>query len=564
LSNQAIDGKTLKQMILHAARHLEANKDAVNALNVFPVPDGDTGTNMAATMGSATREVERAQERTVSEMAAAMAQGSLMGARGNSGVILSQLFRGFAKGCEGKVTLDGPALARALQEGVDTAYKAVMKPVEGTILTVARESAAAGMTAARRTKDAVKVMQAVVEAADISLARTPELLPVLKKAGVVDSGGKGFALILHGYYFGLTGAEIIGTTPAAQVAGVPARGEKHDTSPAARIDFKVDEEIANIQFPYDCEFFIRRYRDGKPVPLDEVAHLLDPMGDSIYVVGSPEYAKVHIHSGNPGPVLSLCIQYGDLVDIVIHNMREQHADLMENVSHAREEVRPVEPDPDSMGVVAVAVGDGLEAIFRSLGVQEIIQGGQTMNPSTQDLLDAIENCPAQQVFVLPNNKNIILAAEQAAALTNKKVFVVPSRSIPQGIAAMVSFLPEGDAEKLHKSMARALEQVDTGEITFSVRDTVFGDIEIKEGDILGLWNGKIHLTGKSPEAVLISLITQMTEAKGGEVISVFWGEGTDEERANALGDDLRRMFPDHEVEVQYGGQPLYYYVFSLE
>lgn len=563
MSNQAIDGKTLKQMILHAARHLEANKDAVNALNVFPVPDGDTGTNMAATMGSATREVERAQDRTVSEVAAALAQGSLMGARGNSGVILSQLFRGFAKGCEGKVTLDGPALAKALQDGVDTAYKAVMKPVEGTILTVARESASAGVAAARRTKDPIKVMQTVVEAAETSLARTPELLPVLKKAGVVDSGGKGFAVILHGYFFGLTGNEVIAAPAPAPTAGVPARADKHDISPAARIDFKVDEEIADIKFPYDCEFFIRRYRDGKPIPMDEVARLMDPMGDSIYVVGSEDYAKVHIHSDNPGPVLSLCIQYGDLVDIVIHNMREQHADLMETVGHAGES-QPAELDPDSIGVVAVAVGDGLESIFRSLGVQEIIHGGQTMNPSTQDLLDAIENCPAQQVFVLPNNKNIILAAEQAAALTDKKVFVVPSRSIPQGIAAMVSFLPEGDTEKLQKAMTRALDNVQTGEITFSVRDTVFGDINIKEGDILGLWNGKIQLTGHSPDGVLATLLSQMIEEKGGEVITVYWGEGIDEERANALAGDLRTRFPEHEVEVQYGGQPLYFYVFSLE
>lgn len=564
MSNQAIDGKTLKQMILHAARNLEAHKDAVNALNVFPVPDGDTGTNMAATMNSATREVERAQDRTASEVAAALAQGSLMGARGNSGVILSQLFRGFAKGMEGKVTLDGPALARAFQEGVDTAYKAVMKPVEGTILTVARESAAAGMAAARRIKDPVKMMQLIVEAADISLARTPEMLPVLKKAGVVDSGGKGFALILHGYYMGLTGGEVIATAAPAPVAQ-PARADKHDTSPAARIDFKVDEEIADIKFPYDCEFFIRRYPGGQPIPLEQVGHLMDSMGDSIYVVGSEDYAKVHIHASNPGPVLSLCIQYGDLVDIVIHNMREQHADLMENVGHAA----PAEPqapeyDKDSIGVVAVAVGEGLSEIFRSLGVQEIIQGGQTMNPSTQDLLDAIENCPAHQVFVLPNNKNIILAAEQAAALTDKKVYVVPSRSIPQGIAAMVSFLPEGDAEKLHKSMTKALENVQTGEITFSVRDTVFGDIEIKEGDILGLWNGKIALTGKSPEAVVSTLLDQMIAEKGGEVISIFWGEGSDEAKANALADSLRKEFPDHEIEVQYGGQPLYFYVFSLE
>jgi uncharacterized protein len=568
LSNQAIDGMSLKQMILQAARTLEAHKDAVNALNVFPVPDGDTGTNMAATMASATREVERAGDRTVSEVAAALAQGSLMGARGNSGVILSQLFRGFAKGCDGKVTLDGPGLARALQEGVDTAYKAVMKPVEGTILTVARESAAAGMSAARRVKDPVKLMKIVVEAAEISLAHTPELLPVLKKAGVVDSGGKGLAFILQGYLAALSGdGDVAEAERAPAPVTEPARPEKHDTSPAARIAFKVDEETADIKFPYDCEFFIRRYPGGNPVPIEEAQRLLDPLGDSIYVVGSEDYAKVHIHAPNPGPVLSLCIQYGDLVDIVIHNMREQYADLLEHAdrgSRGNAAPAPQEYAPEAMGVVAVAVGDGLEQIFRSLGASEIIQGGQTMNPSTQDLLEAIETCPAHQVFVLPNNKNIILAAEQAAALTNKKVFVVPSRSIPQGIAAMVSFLPEGEGEKLLKSMTRALENVQTGEITFSVRDTVFGEIEIKEGDILGLWNGQIKLTGHSPEDVLLTVLEQMVAEHGGEVISVFWGEGIDEDRAGALAEQLRVKFPNHEVEVQYGGQPLYFYVFSLE
>lgn len=568
MSNQAIDGKRLKQMLLHAGSKLDEQKDTVNALNVFPVPDGDTGTNMSMTMASATREVERAKDRTASEVAAAMAQGSLMGARGNSGVILSQLFRGFAKGCDGKVTLDGRALAAAFQDGVDTAYKAVMKPVEGTILTVARESAAAAVKFAKKENDPVKVMQTVVQAAEESLAKTPELLPVLKKAGVVDSGGKGLTVIFHAYYEALTGAALeVKPAPKATEAA-PVRAQKHDVSPAAKIDFKVDEEISDIKFPYDCEFFIRRYPGGKPIPMDKIARDMDSMGDSIYVVGSEELAKVHIHAANPGPVLSLCIEWGDLIDIVIHNMREQHEDLLENARRA-EEPAPQAPapepiDPNATGVVAVAVGEGVEEIFRSLGVAEVIQGGQTMNPSTQDLLDAIENCPANQVFVLPNNKNIILAAEQAAALTDKKVFVIPSRSIPQGIAAMVSWLPEGEGEKLAKSMTKAIEEVQTGEITFSVRDTVFGEIEIKEGDILGLWNGQIKLTGKSPEAVLSELLGQMVAEKGGEVISIYWGEGTDEARANALGEELRAKFPDHEIDVRYGGQPLYFYVFSLE
>jgi DAK2 domain fusion protein YloV len=568
LSYQAIDGKTLKQMILHAAGTLDAHKDAVNALNVFPVPDGDTGTNMSMTMASATREVERAKDRTVAEVAAAVAQGSLMGARGNSGVILSQLFRGFAKGCDGHTSLDGPGLARALQEGVDTAYKAVMKPVEGTILTVARESAAAGMAVSRRQKDPVKVLRAVVEAAHAALAKTPDLLPVLKKAGVVDSGGQGLTFILRGYLEALSGAlpAPVETEPEAAEPEAAVRRDKHDTSPAARIAFKVDAELADIKFPYDCEFFIRRYPNGAPIVHDEVGRGMESMGDSIYVVGSEDLAKVHIHSNNPGPVMSHCIQYGDLIDIVIHNMREQHADLLE---HAERAATPAaapaeECSPDAIGVVAVAVGEGIAAIFRSLGVAEIIQGGQTMNPSTQDLLEAIERCPANQVFVLPNNKNIILAAEQAAALTAKKVYVIPSRSIPQGIAAMVSFMPEGDGDKLQKAMVRSMDHVQTGEITFSVRDTVFGDLVIKEGDILGLWNGQIKLTGISPEEVLTEMLGQMTAEQGGELISVYWGEGIDEARAQDLVAQLRKRFPEHEIEAQFGGQPLYFYVFSLE
>lgn len=573
MGNHLIDGKALKQMILHAARRLEADQENVNALNVFPVPDGDTGTNMSMTMLSATREVERVHEGTVSDVAAAVAQGSLMGARGNSGVILSQLFRGFAKGCWEQATLDGPGLARAFQEGVDTAYKAVMKPVEGTILTVARQSAAAGVQAARRQKDAVKVMRAVVEAAEESLAHTPELLPVLKKAGVVDSGGKGLTLILHGYYEALAGDATEAIAPAVvPVAEAPPRHGKHDISPATSIQFAVDEEISDIRYPYDCEFFIRRYANAQPIPLDEVAHGMEAMGDSIYVVGSEDLAKVHIHSDNPGPVLTYCIQYGDLIDIVIHNMREQHQDLLANAARNAEAVaadpvdRQAAPayEPGSLGAVAVAAGDGIGEIFRSLGVAEIIQGGQTMNPSTQDLLDAIGRCPAEQVFVLPNNKNIILAAEQAAALSDKRVYVIPSRSIPQGIAAMLSFMSDGEGERQQKAMLRACEEVETGEVTFSVRDTTFGEIAIKEGDILGLWNGQISLTGESAEAVLLDLLGQMVAEKGGEVITVYFGESVEPAQAESLGLALQERFPDHEVEVQYGGQPLYFYVFSLE
>ncbi|MEW8978194.1 MAG: DAK2 domain-containing protein [Symbiobacterium sp.] len=610
MSIKTIDGKALKRMIRHAAARLEAEKDAVNALNVFPVPDGDTGTNMSMTLSSATREVERAGDRTVGEVAAALAQGSLMGARGNSGVILSQLFRGFAKYLDGKVAVDGREFARALQEGVDTAYKAVMKPVEGTILTVAREAAAAAQHVGRRTGDPAVVMRAALEAAEKALAQTPELLPVLKKAGVVDSGGKGLTVIYHGYYEALAG-EALGAEAAEEAAPAPAQTAvapgRHDVSPASQVAFKVDEEISDIRFPYDCEFFIRRYKDGPPIPMDQIARDLEQWGDSIYVVGSEDLAKVHVHASNPGPVLSLAIQYGDLIDIVIHNMREQHADLLRNAQPAPEGVQgntpaaaqaadsgaaadptaapamaganPANPGVDAHGeaaadppaeekptaVVAVAAGEGMAEILRSLGVSEVIEGGQTMNPSTQDLLEAIERCPSRQVFVLPNNKNIILAAEQAAALTKKKVYVVPTRSVPQGISAMVAWMPdEEDGDRLFASMKQVIGDVQTGEVTYAVRDTVYGDLEIKEGDILGLWNGKIHLTGKQPEEVLANLLQAMVDEVGGEVVTVYFGEAVSADQAEAVGEDLRKRFPDHEIEVQYGGQPLYYYVFSLE
>lgn len=597
MSIQTIDGKALKQMILRAAARLDAEKDAVNALNVFPVPDGDTGTNMSMTLTSANREVERAGDRTVGEVAAALAQGSLMGARGNSGVILSQLFRGFAKYLDGKVSIDGRDLARALQEGVDTAYKAVMKPVEGTILTVAREAAAAAQQASRKDRSAAAVMRAAVEAAEAALAKTPELLPVLKKAGVVDSGGKGLTVIYHGYYEALSGeASDVPTVPTEVRPDEEAARARHDVSPASQVAFKVDEEISDIRFPYDCEFFIRRYKDGPPIPMDHIARELEQWGDSIYVVGSEDLAKVHVHASNPGPVLSLAIQYGDLIDIVIHNMREQHEDLLRHAqpapagvastglagaadhpggsaqagnpadaAHAAHADAPGPQEEQPTAVVAVAAGEGMAEIFRSLGVSQVIEGGQTMNPSTHDLLDAVERCPSRQVFLLPNNKNIILAAEQVVALTEKKVYVVPTRSVPEGISAMVAWMPdEEDGERLFSSMKQAIAGVQTGEVTYAVRDTVYEDLEIREGDILGLWNGKIREVGKEPEAVLTALLDAMVAETGGEVIAVYYGNGIDAERAEAVAEQLRERFPDHEVEMQYGGQPLYHYVFSLE
>jgi DAK2 domain fusion protein YloV len=565
LSTQAIDGKLLKQMLLHGAAKLEALKENVNALNVFPVPDGDTGTNMSMTMASAVRELERTSDRTVEEVSAAVAQGSLMGARGNSGVILSQLFRGFAKGCEGRIILSARELADAFQLAVETAYKAVMKPVEGTILTVARESAAAGVSLAKHETDPQALLKGIVEAAELSLARTPELLPVLKKSGVVDSGGKGYTVILHGMHEILAGGVTASAPAAAPAKPAPEPTTKHDLSPATRIDFD-PTALEEIKFPYDCEFFIRRYPGGKPIPHDEIARLLEPMGDSIYVVGSEDRAKVHIHSDNPGPVFSLCIQYGDLIDIVIHNMREQHDYLLEHAERTNAEAPAEQPEgPVGLSsVVAVAAGEGLAAIFESLGAAHVIQGGQTMNPSTEDLLNAINSCPAEAVFVLPNNKNIILAAQQAAALTQKKVYVIPTRSVPQGIAAMVSWMADAEPAKLESTMTKAAGSVQTGEVTYAVRTTTFGDLQINEGDILGLANGQIKLTGHSPEATALELIGAIKDEFGGEILSLYWGEGADEAKAQALAEQIQAAHPDLEIDLQYGGQPLYFYLFGLE
>lgn len=547
---ESIDGAVLKRMIITATNVLEENKGTVDALNVFPVPDGDTGTNMSLTLSAASREVQKAPEHSASQVAEAAALGSLMGARGNSGVILSQLFRGFSRGLEGKGRVSPLDLAWAFQEGVTTAYKAVMKPVEGTILTVARESARAALASARQGGDILTVMEAAYQQAEQALAKTPELLPVLKKAGVVDSGGKGLVFIFSGYLEALRGTE---------------RSRK-DVSPAKTVDFTISEEMADIRFPYDTEFLIR----GSGLGLDRIRETLAQWGDCLLVVGTPDLVKIHIHTDNPGRVLDYCVRQGELIQIEIKNMKEQHEDLKATAQHgdsgseASEDGEPASEDVEAgAAVVAIAAGEGLGEIFRSLGVSEIVHGGQTMNPSTQDLLEAIAKVKTKTVFVLPNNKNIILTAQQAAELTDKDVRVVPTKFVPQGIAAMLAWQADADVDKNLKAMTRAIESIQTGEVTYAVRTTQFGDLEIKEGDILGLWNGQIKSIGREPEEVLKELLGRMME-QGGEVVTIYSGNGVPEEKSAALVDELRKQYSDCEIELHYGGQPLYYYLFSVE
>lgn len=587
-----MDAALLKRLFIAATNHLEQNKATVDALNVFPVPDGDTGTNMTMTMLSASREVQKAPESTVADVAEACAMGSLMGARGNSGVILSQLFRGFSQGLAGKKQATATDIAGALQEGVRTAYKAVMKPVEGTILTVARESAKAALIAARQGEDVLGVLEAAHREAETTLARTPEMLPILKKAGVVDSGGKGFTFVLEGYVEALRGAAL----SAGAGAGVQRPPGGKDTSPAENVQFDLEEEY-DIRFPYDVELMIR----GDGLLLDDIRRTLAPMGDSLLVVGTEELAKVHIHASNPGPVLDHCVRQGTVFNIEIKNMQVQHEDLRQHaggpVEHRgggkldphegqldasleglEDSFRPggtvsaveagsdlSEPGP-SLAVVAVAAGDGLSEIFHSLGVAAVIEGGQTMNPSTEDLLKAVRQTGAHDVVLLPNNKNVILAAQQVKDLADgQSVHVIPTKSFPQGIASMLAWQPDGDTARVVAGMERAAEAVRTGEVTYSIRDTSIGDLTIQKGDILGLARGQIVTTGSSVDQVVTDVITRLMQ-DGGELITLYYGEGTSAEQAAALADALRARFGEAkvEVEVHYGGQPLYHYLISVE
>ena len=552
-----IQGKTLRDAMISASNSLAQKKQSVDELNVFPVPDGDTGTNMSMTLANAARELSRLEDPTVSEVADTASAALLRGARGNSGVILSLLFRGFSKGLKGQTEADGPALAQALTLGVEAAYKAVMKPTEGTILTVAREAAEKGREKAQEeTATPEEVWAAICDEAEASLQRTPELLPVLKKAGVVDAGGQGFCLIIRAMQHVFEGGEMI--TGGQEAA--PAAAKKA----SAAGSFETD-----IRFTYCTEFIVGREKGNDRDPL-LLRAFLETIGDCVVVVDDEEIIKVHVHTNDPGRALQEGQLYGQFETVKVENMRIQH----QNAAWVPEEaegpapLERVEPEKD-FGFVSVAAGDGLKALFADLGCDQVVSGGQTMNPSTDDILNAIEATPAKTVFVLPNNKNIILAAEQAIPLADRKVHVLPTRTIPQGITAMLSFDADADVEQNLIEMTKAADNVSTAQVTFAARNSNVGGQEIKEGQILSLETGKVVGTDTDIHHATVKLVknivnTRRLTGKGVDFITIIYGEGMSEADAEQVRDSLQAKYDGVDITMINGGQPVYYYIISIE
>ena len=548
-----IDAALLQKMLIGGAKRLEANKEYINELNVFPVPDGDTGTNMTMTALAAAKEVGNAAEVTVKEVTRGLSSGSLRGARGNSGVILSQLFRGFYKGVKDQDVLTTETVAAGFKKAVETAYKAVMKPKEGTILTVAKVTAEKAVHCARNTEDFEEFAQVVVKEANEILQKTPEMLPVLKEAGVVDSGGQGLVEFLQGAVDALMGKEV-------DLSSV----EKTAVKPAATASEAPLEE-KDIKFGYCTEFIVMTKEEISMEEEQKFKDFLMGIGDSIVVVADEDIIKVHVHTNHPGKAIEKGLTYGELTNMKIDNMREEHRERL-NLTQAEaqaEESKPEEPRKD-FGFVAVSIGQGMNDIFRELGVDYLIEGGQTMNPSTEDMLNAIDKVNAKTIYILPNNKNIILAANQARDLTDdKKIIVIPTKTIPQGVTALISFVPEKTDEENTEEMTDAISRVHTGQITYAVRDTRIEDKEIHEGDIMGIGDKGILAVGKGKENVAVTTVDAMM-TDDAEVISIYYGADASEEKAEALAATLEEKYPDCEVEVNNGGQPIYYYIISVE
>lgn len=561
----SINSKLLARMFLAGAKNLDSKKDWINELNVFPVPDGDTGTNMTMTIMSAAKEVSSLTNPTMAELAKAISSGSLRGARGNSGVILSQLFRGFCKVIKEYDEIDVTILCEACQKAVETAYKAVMKPKEGTILTVAKGAAEKALELSDETEDVVTFVEEVIKQAEYVLDQTPEMLPVLKQAGVVDSGGQGLVQVLKGAYDALIGKEIDYTIEGAPTGAAPA---------------KISAETeAEIKFGYCTEFIIVLNAPMSDNEEHAYKAFIESIGDSIVVVADDEIVKTHVHTNDPGLALQKALTFGSLSKIKIDNMREEHQEKLikdsqklaaqqkaeeEAYEAAQADEKTNNMPAKEMGFVSVSIGEGMNEVFRGLGVDYLIEGGQTMNPSTEDMLNAIEHVNAKTVFILPNNKNIIMAANQAVDLVeDKQIIVIPTKTIPQGITALVNYIPDHSAEENKEQMMAEIENVKTGQVTYAVRDTEIDGKTIKQNDFMGIGDKSILSVGTDLRATTLEMVDAMVD-EDSAIVSIYFGSDSDEDSANELAAAIEEKYPDVEVEVNDGGQPIYYYVISVE
>ena len=560
MATKTINVDVLAKMFLAGAQNIEAKKDYINELNVFPVPDGDTGTNMSMTIMSAAKEVTALNKPAMKDLAKAISSGSLRGARGNSGVILSQLLRGFTKAIKEEKEIDVLALAAACQRARDTAYKAVMKPKEGTILTVASGIATKAAEMAEETDDLEVFIPAVIEHAQDVLNQTPEMLPVLKEAGVVDSGGQGLLEVIKGAYDAFLGKEIDYSVI--------------EPSTGVTVNKVNAEDTADIKFGYCTEFIILTEKEFTEDDEREFKKFLSSIGDSIVCVADDDVVKIHVHTNDPGLAIQKALTYGQLSKMKIDNMREEHqeklirdaeklAEQEANEEAAHEEKKPAEPRK-AMGFIAVSIGAGMNEIFKELGADYIIEGGQTMNPSTEDMLNAIDRVNADTVFILPNNKNIVLAANQAKSLVEEKeIIVIPTKTVPQGITAIINFMPDADAKTNEEAMLEEIKNVKTGQVTYAVRDTHIDDKEIHEGDIMGIGDSGILAVGKDLEETTKELIANLVD-EDSELISIYYGEEVSEEDAEKFTEEITELYPDVDVDIQFGGQPIYYYVLAVE
>ena len=553
MATKSINVEMLAKMFLAGAQNIEAKKEYINELNVFPVPDGDTGTNMSLTIMAAAKEVTALEKPDMASLAKAISSGSLRGARGNSGVILSQLLRGFTKAVKDEKEIDTIVLAAACMRAKETAYKAVMKPKEGTILTVARGIADKAVEMADATDDLEVFIPAVIEYAEEILAKTPEMLPVLKEAGVVDSGGQGLIEVIKGAYDAFLGKEIDYTAikPSASTSVTKISAEA----------------TADIKFGYCTEFIILTEKEFTFEDEMSFKAYLESIGDSIVCVADDDVVKIHVHTNDPGLAIQKALTYGQLSRMKIDNMREEHQEKLirdaENLAKQQAETKKAEPRKP-MGFIAVSIGEGLNDIFKELGADYIIEGGQTMNPSTEDMLNAIDHVNADTVFILPNNKNIVLAANQARDLVeDKEIIVIPTKTVPQGITAIINFMPESDAKTNEEGMLEAIENVKTGQVTYAVRDTRIDDKEIHEGDIMGIGDKGILAVGKDIEATTKEMLNILVD-EDAELISIYYGADVDEENAEKFVSDIEELYPEIDIDLQYGGQPIYYYVLAVE